>query len=34
MDGATQNRAVVLPTRLVLRQSSAPRKPATQGKKK
>jgi DNA-binding LacI/PurR family transcriptional regulator len=25
MDGATQNRAVVLPTRLVLRQSSAPR---------
>lgn len=31
MDGATQNRAVVLPTRLVLRQSSAPR-PAARGK--
>lgn len=34
MDGATQNRAVVLPTRLVLRQSSAPRHNANQGQKK
>lgn len=34
MDGATQNRAVVLPTRLVLRQSSAPRPSTPQGKKK
>jgi len=34
MDGATQNRAVVLPTRLVLRQSSAPRQNANQENKK
>ncbi len=34
LDGATQNRAVVLPTRLVLRASSAPRQSASQRKKK
>ena len=34
MDGATQNRAVVLPTQLVLRQSSAPRQKTTLRTKK
>lgn len=32
MDGAMQNHALVLPTRLVLRQSSAPRQTTKQGK--
>lgn len=34
LDGATQNRAIVLPTRMVLRQSSAPRKNTIQRKKR